>query len=433
MPGSEDNRYRKTVNAWCMYDWANSAFATTILAAIFPIYYGSVAGADLPGNLATVYWGYTASAALLVIALLAPVLGAIADHSGAKKRFLLAFVIAGVAFTSLLASIGEGDWQAASLFFILGYVGFAGSIIFYESLLPHVSRPDDIDRVSSRGFAVGYLGGGLLLALNLAWILKPEAFRMANAEIASRISFLSVGIWWAVFSVPLFRHVPEPPTDRSEVGINPVRAGFRRLARTFNNIRQYKELTKFLVAFWLYSDGIGTIIKMAAIYGSEIGIGRTDLIGALLLVQFIGIPCTIAFGSLAKLVGTKRALFLALAIYCLVAVAGYFMSVAWHFWALAVLVATAQGGAQALSRSLFGRMAPKTKSAEFFGFYSVSSKFAGIFGPFLFALVGQLTGTSRLSILSLIFFFLAGGLLLSRVNVEEGIRVAEAESQASLE
>ncbi len=433
MDADEQKRYRKTINAWCMYDWANSAFATTILAAVFPIYYGTVAGATLPGNLATVYWGYTASAALLTIAVFAPVLGAIADHTGSKKKFLMTLVALGVVFTGMLAGVGRGDWRSASFFFILGYIGFAGSIIFYESLLPHICGPNDIDHVSSKGYAVGYLGGGLLLAVNLAWILKPKMFLMDNAEVASRISFLSVSIWWAVFSIPLFRHVSEPATvELSAEQINPVRAGFQRLARTFSEVRKYRELTKFIVAFWLYSDGIGTIIKMATIYGTEIGIGRSTLIGAILVVQFVGIPCTMAFSRVAGLLGTKRAIFLTLGIYCVAAVGGYFMTTAWHFWALALLVATAQGGAQALSRSLFGRMVPKAKSAEFFGFYSVSSKFAGIFGPFLFAVVGQLTGTSRLSILSLIFFFVVGGILLSRVNVEEGVRVAAAEPPPTL-
>jgi UMF1 family MFS transporter len=411
-----------------MYDWANSAFATTILAAVFPIYYATVAGASLPGNRATVYWGYTASAALLMVALSAPVLGAIADHSGAKKKFLFAFAAFGIVFTTLLAALGRGDWQAASLFFVLGYIGFAGSIIFYESLLPHISRPEDMDRISSTGYAVGYLGGGLLLAMNLAWILKPGLFLMANAEVASRLSFVSVGIWWAVFSVPLFRHVPEPVATAPPELIHPVRAGFQRLARTFRDIRKYRELTKFLVAFWLYSDGIGTIIKMAAIYGTEIGIDKASLIGSLVLVQFIAIPCTMAFASLAGVLGTRRAIFLGLGIYCLVAVFGYFMAEAWHFWVLAVMVATAQGGVQALSRSLFGKMIPKAKAAEFFGFYSVSSKFAGIVGPFLFAVVSQISGTSRLSVFALISFFIAGGVLLARVNIEEGMRVAAGEN-----
>jgi UMF1 family MFS transporter len=351
-------------------------------------------------------------------------LGAIADYSGAKKKFLFAFAAIGIVFTCLLALVGKGDWQLASFFFIFGYIGFSGSIIFYESLLPHICGPEDIDQVSSKGFSIGYLGGGLLLALNLAWILRPRMFGMADTEVATRFSFLSAGIWWAVFSIPLFRHAPEPVATRIIGQVNPVHAALERLSRTFHNIRQYKELTRFLLAFWLYSDGIGTVIKMATVYGAEIGIGRNALIGALLLVQFVGAPCTMAFARLAKPLGVKRALFLALGIYCIVSVGGYFMTRAWHFWLLAVIVATAQGGAQALSRSLFARMVPKARSAEFFAFYSVSSKFAGIVGPFLFAVIGQITGTSRLSIVSLLVFFIGGAYLLSRVNVEAGMRAA---------
>jgi UMF1 family MFS transporter len=353
-----------------------------------------------------------------------------ADHSGAKKRFLAVFAAIGVTFTALLFTIGTGDWLKASAFFIVAYVGFAGSIVFYEAFLPHISVGKDIDRVSSRGYALGYLGGGMLLTLNLVWILKPKTFLMADAEAASRFSFLSVALWWAVFSIPLLRRVPEPARGIAIEQVNPVRAGVRRLARTFRDIRRYKELTKFLIAFWLYSDGIGTVIKMATIYGSEIGIGRSALIGALLVVQFIGIPCTILFGALAGRVGAKTAIYLALGIYCFVALGGYFMSEAWHFWLLAFLVAVAQGGAQALSRSVFGRMVPKSKSAEFFGFFSVSSRFAGIFGPLLFAVIGQITGTSRLSIVALLIFFIAGGALLTRVDIDEGMSVALAESDA---
>ena len=422
---------RKIVNAWCMYDWANSAFATTILASVFPIYYGTVAGAGLSGNRATVLWGYTTSFALLMVALSAPVLGAMADYSRAKKKFLFVFTVIGVVFTALLSTVGVGDWLRGSGFFVGAYVGFAGSIVFYEAFLPHISDATDIDRVSARGYALGYLGGGLLLAINLAWILKPKMFLMADAEMASRFSFLSVAVWWAVFSIPLFRHVPEPAGERTEEQVDPVRAGFRRLARTFHDIRRYKELTKFLIAFWLYSDGIGTVIKMATIYGAEIGIGRSALIGALLVVQFIGIPCTMLFGALAGRVGAKRAIYLALGIYCFVGLGGYFMSRDWHFWLLAIIVGVAQGGAQALSRSIFGRMVPKSKSAEFYGFFSVSSRFAGIFGPLLFAIVGQMTGTSRLSIAALLVFFIIGGALLTRVDVDEGIRVALAESDAA--
>lgn len=428
-----DKVYRKIVNAWCMYDWANSAFATTIMAAVLPIFYSAVAASTLSPDpeqakvLATSYWGYTTSIALLVTAVLAPILGAIADYAGVKKRFLAVFCLAGVLFTSLLVFISTGDWLLCSLFYIIADMGFAGGNVFYDSLLPHVATRGDIDQVSSKGFALGYLGGGLLLAVNMAMIQF-----MPDTEMATRLSFLSVGIWWAVFSIPLLRRVPEP--KRPEVGerINPIVAGFGRLINTFREIRRHRELLIFLVAFWIYADGIGTIIKMSTIYGTEIGIGRTALLGALLWVQIVGVPFSFLFGWLAKRLGTKPSIYLGLAIYTLISIGGFFMRVAWHFWVLATLVGLVQGGTQALSRSLFGAMSPKAKTAEFFGFYSTSSKFAGIVGPAVFGFVGQLTGTGRWGILSIIFFFIAGALFLTLVNEKEGIRAAQAEDAASM-
>lgn len=415
-----------------MYDWANSAFATTIMGAVLPTFYSEVAGANLEPVQASSYWGYTNTIAMLLVAVAAPILGAIADHSGTKKRFLGGFAGLGILFTAFLVLVSTGDWLMASAFYILGRIGFSGANIFYDSLLPHVAHPDEIDQVSTKGYALGYLGGGLLLVINLAWIMKPEWFGLRDAELASRLSFLSVAAWWAFFSIPLFRRVAEPPfvQERGE-SANPVKAGFQRVGRTFREIRRYRELFKYLVAFWLYNDGIGTIITMAAIFGKEIGIGTTDLIGAIVAMQFLGIPFSFAFGWLARRLGTKRSILLALGIYAIISIGGYFMQTSLHFWILAFLVATVQGGSQALSRSLFGRMAPKAKTAEFFGFYDVSSKFAGIVGPALFAVVGQLTGSSRLSIVSLIVFFIVGGGLLLRVDEEEGIRVAQEENLAA--
>lgn len=416
--------------SWVLYDWANSAFATTIMAAVLPIYYASVAGANLPGNTASVYWGFTTSIALFIIAVLSPVLGAIADFMGAKKRFMGIFVVAGILATSLLYFVQAGDWLMASLIFIVANVGFAGANVFYDSLLPHIVDDDEMDQLSASGFAIGYLGGGLLLVINILWILSPETFGIANTEMASRLSMLSVAVWWGVFSVPVFRYVNEPARrvlDAHEIGLNPVKAGFGRLRYTFNELRKYRQLLIFLFAFWLYSDGIGTIIKMATIYGTEIGIGQTDLIGALIVTQFAGIPFAFLFGGLAKLITTKRALYVGLLVYTAISIFGYFISEAWHFWVLAVMVATVQGGTQALSRSLYGSMVPRSQSSEFFGFFSVSAKFAGILGPLLFAVVGWITGSSRLSIISLIIFFVGGLLILSQVDVDEGQRVARLE------
>ncbi len=421
--------YRRAVNAWCLYDWGSSAFSTTVEAAVLPVYFEQVVAAGLPGNTATVYWGYTNAIALLIAAVLAPILGSIADYTGGKKRLLTIFAVIGIVATALMVLVDTGDWLLALVLFLLGSVGLGASYVFYDSLLPHVARARDIDYVSSKGYALGYLGGGILLAVNIAMIQVI----WAGSTLGPRLSFVTVAIWWAIFTLPLLRHVPEPPANTAGigVGVNPVAAGFRRLGQTFREIRKYRQLFFFLIAFWLYNDGIGTIIKMATIYGSEIGIGMIDLIGALLLTQFVGIPFSLLFGKFSGRIGTKRAIMLGLGWYALITIAGYFMSQAWHFWVLAFMVGMVQGGTQALSRSLFGLMAPKARSAEFFGFYDVSSKFAGIAGPALFGLVGQLTGSSRLSIIALIIFFIGGILLLARVDEKEGIRVAEEENRAA--
>jgi UMF1 family MFS transporter len=422
--------HRRIINAWCMYDWANSAFATTIMAALLPPYFSSVAAAGLAPNQATSIWGYSVSIAMLLAAVLAPILGAISDHTGSKKGFLRVFLGVAIVATGMLYFVGEGDWLFAVVFYVIASIGNAGANVFYDSLLPHVANPDEIDQVSARGYAFGYLGGGLLLLINLLWYLKPALFGFSDSGMAVRASFLSVAVWWAVFSVPLFRQVPEPPAYPQDTGLDPVRAGFARLKRTFGEIRRYRELFKFLIAFWLYADGIGTIIKMATIYGAEIGIGTADLAGALLLTQIIGVPMTFVFGGLARRLGTKRSIMLALSVYALITIAGYFMSQPWHFWLLAGVVGTVQGGSQALSRSLFGAMTPKDRSAEFFGFFDVSSKFAGIAGPLLFGLTSTLAGSSRWSIVSLVIFFVVGGLLLLRVDEHAGIAVATAENAA---
>lgn len=426
---AEEKRYRKVINSWAMYDWANSAFATTIMAAMFPPFYRSlVTAAGHSEADATAFWAYTTSISLFLVAFLAPVLGAISDHTGGKKKFLGAFALLGVISTGLFAFLGNDTYLAGSILFMLGDVGFAGANIFYESLLPHIARQDDIDQVSTRGYALGYLGGGILLVINVLWYMKPELFFMPSAGFALRAAFFSVAVWWAVFSIPVLRNVPEPPVVRvKRASGNVITAGFQRLGETFRELRQYKQLLIFLVAFWIYNDGIGTIIKMATAYGDEIGIGVTDMTVALIITQFVGIPCSFAFGWLARRIGSKRGILLALAVYTAISVAGYFMRTATHFYLLALAVGFVQGGSQALSRSLFGTMVPKARSAEFFGFFSTSSKAAGVAGPLLFGIVSQLAGNSRLSIVSLIVFFVVGSAILTRVNVAEGVRAAQEE------
>ena len=427
--------HRREVRAWAMYDWANSAFATTVMAAVFPVYYINVATSTVPEELRTAYWGYTQTIAVIIIALISPILGAAADFLGAKKKFLLAFVALGIAASALLYFAGDGQWFFASAIFILGNIGFAAGNVFYESLLPHLASEEEMDRVSAAGYAIGYVGGGLLLAIQTLWFVSPETFGMSDNSEAARWAFLSVAVWWAVFSIPFFRTVPEPPRrleadERADS--NPLWIGFARIAETFREIRAFRHLFVFLLAFWFYNDGINTIIKMAAAYGAEIGIGTVHLMGALLIVQFLGIPATFAYGALAERIGTKPGIYLALVIYSGICVFAYFMSEAWHFYALAVVVGLVQGGSQALSRSLFATLVPPHKSSEFFGFYSIAGKFGNIAGPLVFAVVASLTGGGRTAILALIGFFALGLFLLSRVDVEEGRRAARA-AEASLQ
>lgn len=419
---------RLAVFGWTMYDWANSAFGTTIMAAVLPVYYSRVAAAGLSPNLATAYWGYTNAFALLVIALLSPVLGALADFTGGKKRFLSVFVLVGVTGSALLYFVQSGDWLLASLFFILGNIGFSGSLVFYDALLPHIARPEEIDRISARGYAFGYVGGGTLLAINLAMItLAPES----QTGLMTRLSFLTVAVWWFVFTLPLWRYVSEPPRRirSGEAGINPLRVSLRRLRNTFHSLGRYRELSKTILAFWLYSNGIGTIIVMAGIYGAELNFSELTVIGTLLMVQFAAIPFALLFGWLGQRFGTQRMILVSLVIFILIAVGGYFMQQELHFWLLGLALSTVLGGSQALSRSLVGRMVPKSMSAEFFSFFSISEKIAGTVGPLVFGLVTQLTGGGRLGVVSLIVFFILGGLLLAQVDVAEGERVARQVEQ----
>ena len=425
MPASTDRDYRRTINAWCLYDWGNSAFATTIMAGVFPLFYRSMATtAGLGEADATAAWAYTTSLALLIVAVIGPVLGSYCDQARSKKRFLAFFAGLGVCASAAFVFLGDDDYLLGSALFIAGNIGFAAGNIFYESLLPHVARPGDVDRVSARGYAMGYIGGGILLVINLLWIMHPGWFLLPGTGFALRLTFFSVALWWAAFAIPLLRRVEEPLLSGDGPRRPRVGAAFARLARTFGEIRRYRQLLVFLAAFWLYNDGIGTIIKMAIAYGDEVGIGRDDLITALVLTQFVGIPCTFLFGRLAGVLGTKMSILAGLGVYVLITAGGYFMETALHFYILAVMVGLVQGGTQALSRSLYASMIPRERSAEFFGFYSTSSRFAGIFGPLIFGMVSQLTGGSRLGIVSLVIFFVVGGALLLRVDEREGARAA---------
>lgn len=332
----------------------------------------------------------------------------------------------------LLAFVGEGDYILASVLLIFGTIGFSGGNAFYDAFLPEIASRDEIDRISARGYAFGYIGGGLLLLINLMMIMNPSWFFLPNSLVATQISFASVGVWWFVFSLPFFKNIKERKQDQPAINGSYVTIGFKRLKTTFKEINQFKQLLLFLVAFWLFNDGISTIIKMATIYGRDIGIGSNDLIAALLITQFVGIPFAFLFGYLAKKIQAKRALYIALWTYVVIVMLGYFMETAAHFYALAVMVGFVQGGAQALSRSIFGSMVPDNKRAEFFGFYGISAKFSAIFGPFVFGIVGQLTGSSRMGIASLIIFFLLGIFFLSRVDIDKGKKEAQLNTDVTM-
>jgi UMF1 family MFS transporter len=650
LPAISEREYKRRIRAWTMYDWANSAFATTILAAVLPIYYSQVAGATLPSEAtATAYWSLGLSLSLFVVAVLAPILGTVSDVTRAKKPLLTAFVTLGVTGTGLLALVGTGDWLLASVLFVIARIGFTSSTVFYDALLPHVAREEDRDMVSVRGYALGYLGGGLLLAINVVMLAQlPGTW-------GARLSFVSVAVWWLLFSIPIFTRVPEPPAAPATLDRSVLGETFRRLGETLRDIRQYRELFKFLIAFLIYNDGIGTIIGVAAIYGAELGLGTTELIPALLLVQFAGIPFSLIFGrlptaaekrrpfflafilfnlialpavgvagarllpetvtgvapppyesvgdsvgqgeygvdddviafegaweaetvdiwgksatyavaeeagaaytlpfngqqatitystgpdrgiwqvfvdgepaldpdtglplavgayhstvrygvpltidagapgqhvltivnsgeraaesggtlitlagvavepplrqsslpiivgmiaaveaagallalllgppllsGLANSLDTRRSVILALVVYAAIAVWGFFINSMIEFWFLAWMVAIVQGGSQGLSRSLYASLSPAAKSGEFFGLFGVMEKFSAVMGPILFAAAVALFESSRPAVLSLVVFFVVGITLLSRVDVAEGVRVAQAEDAALL-
>lgn len=416
--------------AWCLYDWANSAFATTVMAAMFPPFFRELAVAAGRGEAdATALWGYVTAGSLLLTALVSPPLGALADARGDRKRRLAWLAGSGAVLTMAMAFLGGSQWQAAALLFTGASLAFSLSIVCYEALLPHLASGPELDALSARAYGLGYAGGGLLLVLNLAWVLKPAWFGLDGAGQAVRLSFVSVGLWWALFTLPLLRHVPEPPVSGAPVGIV---AAFGRLRATFGEIRRYRDLSLFLGAYWVYNDGIGTIVKMATAFGAEQGITLTHLIGALVVTQAVGIPCSYGFAAVARRVGARPLVLGALAGYTLVAVGALFLRTATHFYLLAAAVGVVQGGAQALSRSLFASMVPRHRAAEFFGFFGASGRLAGVVGPLVFGLTAQAAGTSRVGVASLVVFFVAGGWLLWRVDPATGAAAARrAEAEAA--
>ncbi len=434
--------HRPELRAWALYDWGNSAFLTTVVAAVFPIYFADVAAHGLAPDEATRRFAWITTATMLVAALVAPFLGALADAAGIKKRLLAGSVALGAAATAALFAVGPGEWRLAGILFALANLGAVSSFVSYDALLPHVAREGELDRLSSAGYALGYLGGGLLLGANLAWILRPEWFGLPSGPnltpdqktLPVRLAFVSVALWWLLFTLPLLARVREPGrtgAPERAAGARALRLALSRLSGVARELSRFRQAFLLLVAFLIYSDGIGTIIRLGASYGRELGLPRGSLIGAILMVQLVGVPCAFLFGALARRIGAKRAVLLGLCIYGLATLVAWRMDSAVEFWVLAFLVALVQGGTQALSRSLFASLIPRHKSGEFFGLFAVFEKFAGIFGPLLFSVASELFGSSRIAILSVGVFFVLGGLLLCGVDVETGRASArEAEARA---
>ncbi len=399
----------RAIRSWAMYDWANSAFSTTVMAGFVPVLFKEYWCVGVSASESSFRLGLTNSIASLTVALLAPMLGAVADAGGNRKRFLLVCTAVSVLATVWLATVSRGEWTMAAITFGIGVVGFSAAMIFYDSLLVDVSTPETSDRISARGFALGYLGGGVLFALNVFMAQKPQWFGLSDATMAARMSFITVAVWWTVFSIPLFRHVRE----RNSAA---VRSGLAQLADTFHHLRQHRNAFVFLLGYWFYIDGVHTIVRMAVDYGISLGFPSSSLILALLLTQFVGFPAAILFGRIGERFGARKGIFIAIAVYAGICVWGYRLQHIWEFYALATAIGLVQGGINSLSRSLFSRLTPPERSAQFFGFYNTVGRFSAVLGPVLMGAVARTTGNPRLSMLALTVLFAIGAMFLARVR-----------------
>jgi MFS transporter, UMF1 family len=436
------DKEKKAIWGWAMYDWANSAFATTVMAGFFPVLFKQYWSYGVDFSTSTAQLGFANSMASLMVALMAPILGAIADRGSAKKKFLTFFAYLGVLMTAGLYFVEKGEWIWAIVVYVMGVVGFMGANIFYDSLLPHVASEREVDYVSGLGFSMGYLGGGLLFAFNVFVVTMPGRFGFADATQAAKVAFLSVALWWGVFTLFPIRWVPEgKPSPRANARAPVIAGGFRQLGGTFRKARHLKTVLLFLLAYWFYIDGVDTIIVMAVDYGMSIGFDSNDLILALLIVQFVGFPAALGFGKLGQWWGPRKGIYLAIAVYMSLTLWGVMMKSKWEFYVLAVFIGCVQGGIQALSRSFYSRLIPREQSAEFYGFYNMLGKFAAIVGPSLMGGVGLLVKgimmppsadpeqmmavghlAARSGIASILILFVIGGVLLYFVDEEEGKR-----------
>lgn len=408
-------KINKTIFSWALYDWANSAYATVVLAGFFPLFFKQYWSDAANVSTSTFQLGLTNSIASTIIVILAPVLGAVADAGNIKKRLLIIFALLGILMSGSLYFVQQHETLLALSLFCLSVVGFSGSIVFYDSLLITVTDEQNYNRVSSLGYALGYLGGGVLFAFDVYMTLNPEMFGFKDSTEAVKFSFLTVSVWWFVFSIPLFLNVPET----RKKGLQPAKVitdSFKRLRKTFYKIRKLRMVLLFLLAYWLYIDGVDTVVRMAVDYGMSLGFNPSDLIVALLITQFVGFPAAIGFGYLANYIGTKNGILIAITVYFLMTLWASQITSVSEFYILAIIIGLVQGGVQALSRSFYARIIPKNQSAEFFGFYNMLGKFAAVIGPIMMGLVSLTTQNPRFSILSVSVLFILGGILLCFVN-----------------
>lgn len=395
-----------------------------VLTAFYPIFFKSYWSSGSDAATSTLQLGIANSVSSIVIVLLAPFLGAIADASQAKKRFLVSFGLVGIVMTGCLFFIGEGEWLLAMIFFILAAIGFSGANIFYDSLIVNVTAQDNYDVVSAFGYSLGYLGGGLLFTLTVAMSYWPDIFGFSSKTEAVQFSFVAVSLWWFVFSLPIIFFVHEAKKTDSASCIS-VSSGLQQLKQTFKEIRSLRVVFLFLIAYWFYIDGVDTIVRMAIDYGMAIGLEPTDLVLAILLTQFIAFPSALLFGFFGQWWGGKKIILLTIAAYLILTIMASLMDSVLEFYILAICIGLIQGGIQSLSRSFYARIIPQSKSAEFFGFYNMLGKFAAVIGPLLMGVVGVLTGNPRISILSIAILFLIGGVLLYFVDEKKGMRMAK--------
>ncbi|WP_160718928.1 MFS transporter [Bacillus sp. USDA818B3_A] len=409
------SRMSKQEKSWVFYDWANSAYSILITTAIFPLYFKAAANSSgLAASTSTAYWGYANSFATLLISLCAPILGSIADFKGFKKRFFTFFFALGIIFTLLLAVVPSHQWLTLLIFYMITVIGFGGTNIFYDAFLVDVTTEERMNQISSKGFAMGYIGSTIPFILGITLILlSQQGILPLSVTSASQAAFAITALWWGLFTIPMLKNVRQ--IYYKERVPNPVANGFRQLFITFKKIRLYRPLFLFLLAYFFYIDGVNTIITMSTAYGSDLGITSTNLLIILFATQVVAAPFAVLYGKLADRFKGKTMLLVGIFVYVVICIYAYFLQSTLDFWILAMLVASSQGGIQALSRSYFAKLVPKESANEFFGFYSIFYKFAAILGPFLVGLTAQLTGNTNSGVFSLIVLFIIGGLLLLRV------------------